>query len=1295
MMAGFSNVPTFSGKFESFLDRLECYFVLNGTAEEKKKFVLIMGLSDAHYDVLADLVSPQNPREMSNEDLKTILTSHFGTATNKMVERAKFREVKRSSGETISDFVARLRSKARNCLFGDALEENPIEQLRIGINSKTVSDRLCVLSTEDQSNLKKVIDIALQVEIDEKMDRFSMQEPETVSTVRRPVQNTTQQRTRESQKTSRSRLCFRCNKPGHMASFAQCPARKRRCNICKATGHYAGSKFCKGRTGVSVVEETSVASSTDTVVQDALFSVKQPTSTMPKCELLVEGEMVQFMLDTGACKNIVDLQTYCSIKHHVKLQKTSVKLFSYGNNNQLDVLGKFEACVKCSGREVRSEFFVFNGSAKCLLSSRTARDLGLLSYSENVICTFTANEFRDVVDEYPEVFDGVGKLKGHSVKFHIDPNISPVAQPVRRLPMGFRGKVKAKLDELLAADIIEPVSGVGTSWVSPLVVVMKDSGEIRQTVDMRQANRAILRERHPIPTTTEMLANLEGGRIFSKLDLKEGFHQVELDKDSRAITTFITPFGLFRYKRLTMGTNASPELFQYVIQQALLGLEGVQNMADDIILSARNIVEHDQRMHSLLRRLKDVGLTLNPKKCQFRVKSVKFLGYIVSGKGISADPAKVKSIVEFKPPKSASECRSFMGLVNFVGRFIPDLATVAEPIRRLTHKDIRFSWGKAQNSSFEKIKTLMANCETLAHFEYGARTMVITDASPVGLGAILVQEQGGFERVVAYGHTTLSKIERKYSQTEREALAVVWACEHFMMYLLGNEFELVTDHKALEFIFNNPNSKPVPRIERWALRLQSFKFRVVYKPGKTNIADPLSRMMRQTENTPIVASIVGIEYVEQIAKQSVPIALSWSEIVTASRSCGEIRHVIKCLKRNDFVSCAMGYRSISTELNEVDGVLLRGNKLVIPRVLRQRVIELAHEGHMGIVKCKQRLRTKVWWPGIDREAEKFCRNCVECLKVSQRNPPHPLKMTKFPDKPWSFLAMDLLGPLPNGLYIVVLVDYYSRFFECALLRSTTSEKIIEFLDTVFCRFGYCDALRTDNGPQFRSEEFQRYLREGGIKWVSTTPLWPQANGEVERVNRTLLKSLKIAHSNNQNLGKELRKFLIAYRSTPHTSTGVAPFSLLFQRDMTTKLPGLEIEQDTTVHDRAADNDALSKCRNKIYADEKRSANESQIQVGESVLVQNREKGKLDPNFGNEKHTVVAREGSEVVVSDKDGRTTRRNETFVKAVPDSNINADQPNADKDIPLGEGAPTVVSARRERPQRHRKPPDRFNFS
>jgi len=975
--------------------------------------------------------------------------------------------------------------------------------------------------------------------------------------------------------------------------------------------------------------------------------------TTPRCSATLEGENINFVIDTGACENIISSDVYHRVAKRINLLPSDKQLYGYGNHSKLNILGVFNALISVDDKSVRSDFYVFNGNARCLMSFDTACGLGLLSLSDSVIACVLPDDPNMIMKQFPEVFNGVGKLKGVKLKLHIDRDVSPIAQPVRRLPFGYRDKIKAKLQELVGNDIVEPISGIGTTWVSPLVCVLQDSGEIRQTVGMWLVKKAIVRERHPIPTTKEMLVGLQSAKVFSKLDLKQGFHQIVLDESCRDVTTFITPFGLFRYKRLTMGLNSAPEQFQYIIQTVLSGLEGVQNLADDIILYANNRAEHDKRLRALLTRLRDVGLTLNPRKCQLRLSSIRFLGYVISEEGVSPDPQKVDSIVKFSAPENVSDCRSFMGLVNFVGQFIPDLATVAEPIRRVTHKDVKFKWGKEQQQAFNKIKSLMSNAKALAHFDPEAKIVVVADASPFALGAVLYQKTVEGDRVVAYGHRSLSPVERRYSQTEREALALVFGCEHFMLYLLGNEFELITDHKPLETILNRPSSKPSPRLERWALRLQCFRYKVVYKSGKSNIADPLSRLCYDTASPGAMSHVMSVTeaHAVSVAQSAVPLAMTWDEIRKASKECEEVVHVIDSLKANSLSQCNAIYQSVKCELAECDGVLMRGDRIVVPVSLRGRALTLAHEGHQGLVKTKQRLRTKVWWPGIDKDCEKLCKTCLSCLKVSSPDPPMPLTMTKFPDKPWDYLSADILGPLPNGQYIFVIVDYHSRFFEAAFLKQVTADKIIDFLDVTFTRYGLPTVLRTDNGPQFIAKCFQDFLCENGIKWFSTTPLWPQANGEVERVNRTLLKSLKIAWGNGSPLHKELRKFLVAYRSTPHSTTGVAPFTLMFGRNMKTKLPEIGTEIDSkSLQQTAADNDSLVKLKAKQYTDHKHRERNDEIMIGEDVLLKQNKTNKLDSTFGDKRYTVISKHGSDIVCRDDSGGTVRRNITFAKRLP---------------------------------------------
>ena len=430
---------------------------------------------------------------------------------------------------------------------------------------------------------------------------------------------------------------------------------------------------------------------------------------------------------------------------------------------------------------------------------------------------------------------------------------------------------------------------------------------------------------------------------------------------------------------------------------------------------------------------------------------------------------------------------------------------------------------------------------------------MIADASPVGLGAVLVQEKNGESRAVCYASRSLSQVERRYSQTEKEALALVWACERFNLYLYGLQtFDLVTDHEALKVIYSR-GSKPSARIERWVLRLQPYNYKVCCVTSRDNIADALSRLTKIPASG---KSRYDDEYVRLVALGSVPVALKIQEIETVSAEDEELQVVRGCLVSGNWEGAPKSYVCVRNELTFIGHVILRGTRIVIPEKLRQRVLRLAHEGHQGIVKMKERLRSKVWWPGVDKDAEGKCRGCYGCQLVTKETIIPPVKTTPLPDRPWQDLALDLLGPLPTGEHLLVLVDYFSRWVEVDVIYSTTSEVIIKCLEKQFSRYGVPRTLRTDNGANLVSVEMDGYLDEMGIRRRLTTPLWPRANGEVERQNRSLLKAMRAAQAEKKNWKSELNKYLLAYRSTPHSITGKSPAELLYGRKLSTKLPEL-------------------------------------------------------------------------------------------------------------------------------------------
>ena len=369
---------------------------------------------------------------------------------------------------------------------------------------------------------------------------------------------------------------------------------------------------------------------------DYAFSVEQVNDRKEQrgalVTLVIGGvDVPDVLIDSGASCNVMGQQTWELLKQkgiNCESRKSAKELFAYGGTEPLPTLGTFTADVTLAGFENGSnaDFVVVEGDGRTLLGRETAEALNLLR-----IGPFQTNSVDggrsdgDVREKYKHLFSGVGLLKGYELKLHIDESVKPVAQHVRRIPFGLREKVDAKLDELLELDIIEEVPEGPSGWISPLVVVPKSDGDVRVCVDMRRANEAIVRERHPIPTVEELLHDLNGSTVFSKIDLKWGFHQILLSEESRHITTFATHRGLYRYKRLMFGVTSAPEKYQQIIRDVLRGCAGVANIADDLIVRGCDVEEHDKRLFAVLDRLSEVGLTVNGDKCEFRLSRLRSL----------------------------------------------------------------------------------------------------------------------------------------------------------------------------------------------------------------------------------------------------------------------------------------------------------------------------------------------------------------------------------------------------------------------------------------------------------------------------------------------------------------------------------------------------------------------------------------------------------------------------------------------------------------------------------------------
>ena len=351
-------------------------------------------------------------------------------------------------------------------------------------------------------------------------------------------------------------------------------------------------------------------------------------------------------------------------------------------------------------------------------------------------------KIQEIINKYSTVFEGQGKLNNQQIKLHIRDDVNPVMQPQRRIPYHIRQDVSKELKKLQDQDIIEKVTNQPTPWISPIVATPKKDGGIRICVDMREANQAIERERHTMPTLQDFNAEVNEAKFFSKIDLKQAYHQLELDEESRFITTFTAHEGLYQYKRLNYGTNSAAEIFQNVLQQNLSDIRGVKNIVDDILIHGKTRKLHDEALENCLKRLAALNLKVKGEKCEFLKKEITFFGLKFTAEGTRPDPERIANMVKVQAPKTAGEVRSFLqGMANTCHEYIPDYAALTSPLRELTKKNTAFKWQRIHQKAFEQLKKKLTSAPVMAYFDTKKRSLVIVDGSPYGISAILAQKE--------------------------------------------------------------------------------------------------------------------------------------------------------------------------------------------------------------------------------------------------------------------------------------------------------------------------------------------------------------------------------------------------------------------------------------------------------------------------------------------------------------------------------------------------------------------------
>ena len=1134
--------PRWKRRFEQFRSASG----LSDDPEPRQVSTLLYCLGETAEDVLRSTHISDDDRKKYDTVLGKF-EEFFQVRKNVIFERARFNRRHQLQDETSEQYITALYHLVENCAYGDLKDEMISDRLVVGIRDTTLSERLqmdadltlekakkSIRQREAVHEQQEILKSGVKQEPPAALDAMKHKFRKGSNNGRKQPPSRPENRPRTFRQPSRplasGQKCFRCGRSPHPR--AECPANQAVCHKCKKKGHF--SSVCQSKS-VGTVQEESQECFLDTI---RTVGDKSWTSFVN-----VNGQRQKFKLDTGAEVTAISEATFQSLPG-AQLNPSN-KTLCGPDRKPLKVLGTTNVKLSVGSASCEQSVYVLQTLTSNLLGLPAIVALQLLTRVDSL--KETPKE--SIINQYPKLFEGLGSFEG-DFTIHLKPDAQPhsIFTP-RNVPIPLRTKVKKELDRMETLGVISKVDEP-TDWCAGMVVVPKPSGDVRICVDLKPLNESVLREVHPLPKVDETLAQLAGAAVFSKLDANSGFWQIPLAKSSRHLTTFLTPFGRYCFNKMPFGISSAPEHFQKRMCKILTGLEGILCQMDDVLIYGSSQEEHDQRLTKALKRIQSSGITLNPDKCEFSKEKLTFLGHVISKEGISADPKKTAAIRQMKAPSTVSELRRFMGMVNQLSKFTPHIAETSKPLRELLSIKRAWLWGPSQEEAFEKVKELLSQPSTLAHYDPSLETKVSADASAYGLGAVLMQHHDQEWKPVTFASRSMSETESRYAQIEKEALAATWTCEKFSEYLIGKQFHIETDHKPLVPILSTKSLDQLPpRVLRFRLRLMRFHYTIAHVPGKLlYTADTLSRAPLPNTITPshlkettefFIKAIVSQLPASKDRLESYRIAQAsdstCSTLLTYCREGWPQRHTLK----GDLVP----YWSAKSELTVHDHLLLFRDRIVIPKCLQSETLQKIHQGHQGIQRCRERISRSVWWPGVSREIEAHVNKCPECTK---NHPQHrePLIPSPLPHHPWEKVGADLFEL--NGATYLLVVDYFSRFPEVLKLTCTTSKSIISALKSIFSRHGIPAVLMSDNGPQFDSMTMKAFASEYSFTHTTSSPHYPQSNGHVERAVKTVKQLL------NQSTDPYMA--MLSYRSTPLPWCGLSPAELLMGRRIRTDVP---------------------------------------------------------------------------------------------------------------------------------------------
>lgn len=966
--------------------------------------------------------------------------------------------------------------------------------------------------------------------------------------------------------------CYRC---GRSHNPNMCPARYWKCYVCQRVGHTSvkcrrrpiHDLNCKNNENDNaidcvveqLVDGTNVLSCNDDNDDSYNVNILQVNKVEHKSKLIklnVENVSLTMEVDTGAAISIISYPCYLKYFNNVTIKPSAIKL--NGISGQIQIAGIIE--VKVMDKVL--SLVVCKNKNQCFmpLMGRDWLDQlfpmwrGAVLTSSNVKCNLVQNVsdqslqvlelVKNLKNKFPKVFSTENRscIQNFEASLCLKENSTPVFMRPYEVPYSIVDKISESIDKLEAEGKIYKVSH--SEWASPLVPVKKSDGSYRLCVDFkRTVNPNLKIDIYPLPTAENIFASMSGGKIFVVLDLSDAYTQLKVSAHSQKLLTVNTHKGLYRFNRLIYGIASAPAIFQSVMDQVLSGVENTKCFIDDILIKGNNLQDCYNTVVKVLQKLSQYNIQVNFRKCKWFCESVEYLGHIISSQGRSPSPTLVEAVIRAKTPENVKELRSYLGLLNFYHNYLENISMLVKPLRELTENKTKWLWTNTHQQIFELSKQKLVDSKILMHYNPSLPIVVYSDGSPVGLGAILchiVEENKKLvEKPVMFASCTLTEVQRKYSQLDREALAIVYAVTKFHKYLWGRRFTIVTDNAPIKHILHPNKSIPTlaaQRLQHWALILENYDYNIVHKKSEYLMhADAMSRLPMNK----IVVDVNNCQ-LEQLP-------LSYVDIARETLCDSVLLKVFNFTKNgwpNHITDNAiMPYFKIRHYISIIDECLVFGSRLIVPQKFQALVLNLLHESHPGIVRTKMLARSLFWWPCMSQDIELKCKSCEICSIVNFKPDNVKIPWPKC-DLPFQRVHIDFFEY--EKRHFLIFCDSYSKWIDIKLMQQCTASYVIRELYSIFSVVGLPCEIVSDNGPPFDSYQFIEFCTKLNIKVTKTPPYHPESNGFAERNVQIAKKALKkiIVNNCSVDIQLELSKFLLNYRNTQTTVNCKTPNSML-------------------------------------------------------------------------------------------------------------------------------------------------------